>query len=143
MANIQTRVQALLDRLVGRDVERGLQVAAYFDGELVVDAWAGIADAATGRLVDGETLFTMWSAGKGVAATVMHLLADRDRLAYHAPTATAWPTMRRSPPTGPRSGRMASRRSPWHMCSPTHRAFRRSRLGWDRSSCSTGKRCAG
>ena len=91
MANIQSRVQALLDRLVERDVERGLQVAAYFDGELVVDAWAGIADASTGRLVDGETLFTTWSAGKGVAATVMHLLADRDRLAYHAPIADYWP----------------------------------------------------
>ncbi|MDQ5853911.1 MAG: beta-lactamase family protein, partial [Chloroflexota bacterium] len=49
------------------------------------------ADASTGRLVDGETLFTTWSAGKGVAATVMHLLADRDRLAYHAPIADYWP----------------------------------------------------
>ena len=33
MADVQARVQALLDDLVGRDVERGLQVAAYLDGE--------------------------------------------------------------------------------------------------------------
>jgi CubicO group peptidase (beta-lactamase class C family) len=91
MADVQTRVQALLDRLVERDLERGLQVAAFLDGELIVDAWAGIADPATGRPVDGETLFTVWSAGKGVAATVLHLLAERGLLAYDAPIATYWP----------------------------------------------------
>ena len=91
MADVQTRIQALLDRLVERDVERGLQVAAYLDGELIVDAWAGIADPVTGRLVDGETLFTVWSAGKGVAATVLHLLAERGLLAYDASIATYWP----------------------------------------------------
>ena len=91
MAEVQTRVQALLEGLVERDVERGLQVAAYLDGELVVDAWAGIADPSTGRPVDGETLFTVWSAGKGVAATVIHLLADRGLVAYDAPIADYWP----------------------------------------------------
>src|ERR671939_277200 len=102
MTNLQTRVQTLLDQFVERDVERGLQVAAYLNGELVVDAWAGIADPATGRPVDGETLFTVWSAGKGVAATVIYLLADRGLVAYDAPIPTTGPSL---PPT-------ASRRSP-------------------------------
>src|SRR5688572_29378300 len=56
MADVNTRVQALLDRLVKRDVERGLQVAANLDGALVVDAWAGIADPSTRRPVNGRSV---------------------------------------------------------------------------------------
>jgi CubicO group peptidase (beta-lactamase class C family) len=70
-------VQAVVDDLVARDVERGPQVAGFLDGELVIDAWAGQAHAATGRPVGGETLFCVFSAGKGVLATVIHMLADR------------------------------------------------------------------
>src|SRR5687767_4771583 len=89
--DVQRRAQALIDRLVDHDVERGLQVAAYVDGELVLDAWAGMADPSTGRPVDGNTLFTTWSAGKGVAATVMHLLAQRGCMDYDAPIGSYWP----------------------------------------------------
>src|SRR5436309_2558773 len=91
MANAQAKVQLLIDDLVERDVERGLQVAAYHDGKLVVDAWAGVADARDGRPVDGDTLFGIFSCGKGVTATVIHLLVDRGILAYDTPIATYWP----------------------------------------------------
>ena len=91
MADPQGRAQAILDDLVGRDVERGLQVAAYYRGELVVDAWAGVADSATGRPVDGDTLFTVFSCGKGITATVVHLLAERGKLDYDDPVARHWP----------------------------------------------------
>lgn len=91
MADAQAQIQTLLDDLVARDVERGIQVAAYLDGRIVVDAWAGVADPATGRPVDGETLFTVFSCTKGVTATVIHLLAERGALDYDAPVATYWP----------------------------------------------------
>lgn len=91
MTDVQGRVQALLDDLVGRDVERGLQVAAYRDGRMIVDAWAGVADPATGRAVDGETLFTVFSSTKGVTSTVIHLLAERGALDYDDPIVTYWP----------------------------------------------------
>jgi CubicO group peptidase (beta-lactamase class C family) len=91
MTNVQARVQVLLDQFVTHDVERGLQVAAYFNGELVVDAWAGVADPVTGQLVDGYTLFTVWSGGKGIAATVIHLLVERGLLTYDTPVAAVWP----------------------------------------------------
>lgn len=91
MADPQARVQALIDDLVERDVERGLQVAVYYQGELVVDAWSGLADAATGRLVDGDTLFTVMSTSKGVVATVIHQLAERGKLDYDTPIAKYWP----------------------------------------------------
>ena len=91
MTDVQARVQVLLDQLVERDVERGLQVAAYLNGEFVVDAWAGVADPATGRKVEAETFFTVWSAGKGVAATIIHLLVERGLQGYDTPVAAVWP----------------------------------------------------
>jgi CubicO group peptidase (beta-lactamase class C family) len=90
MTDPQARVQSLLDRLVQDGTERGVQVAVYHDGELVVDAWAGVADAATGRAVDGDTLFTVWSAGKPIAAMVLHLLVERGALRYDTPLASFW-----------------------------------------------------
>lgn len=91
MTDVQARVQSCLDDLVGRGIERGLQVAAFLDGEQVVDAWAGIADPTTGRPVDGETLFTVFSCSKGVTATVVHQLAERGALDYDTPVAAYWP----------------------------------------------------
>jgi CubicO group peptidase (beta-lactamase class C family) len=88
---LQARVQDLLDGLVAPGDEVGLQVAACVDGRLVVDAWAGLADEATRRPVDGETLFTIMSTTKGFMATCLHLLAERGLVAYDAPIATYWP----------------------------------------------------
>jgi CubicO group peptidase (beta-lactamase class C family) len=89
--NLQSAVQALLQDFIDRDIEQGLQVAAYYQGEQVVDAWAGLADPANGRGVDGETLFVVYSASKGVTATAAHLLAERGELDYDAPIAHYWP----------------------------------------------------
>jgi CubicO group peptidase (beta-lactamase class C family) len=88
---LNTRIQQLLSGLVESGAEVGLQVAVYLDGELAVDAWSGVADEATRRLVDGDTLFTSWSTTKGFAATCIHILADRGQLEYDAPVATYWP----------------------------------------------------
>ena len=45
MNDIQQQVQEAIDHLVESGVERGLQVAVYRHGDLVVDAVAGVADA--------------------------------------------------------------------------------------------------
>lgn len=91
MADVQATTQALLEDIVASDAEVGLQVAAYHHGEKIVDAWAGAADMESGALVDGDTLFTVYSAGKGVAATAVHILAEQGKLDYDAPIATYWP----------------------------------------------------
>jgi len=54
-------VRTVLERLVADGHELGLQVAAYLDGQLVIDAWAGLADEASHRPVDGESLFTAFA----------------------------------------------------------------------------------
>jgi CubicO group peptidase (beta-lactamase class C family) len=84
-------VKRAIDDAVAQGREVGVQVAAYLDGELVVDTWGGIADEATGREVDGDTLFNVYSVTKGVAATALHLQADRGMLEYDAPVARYWP----------------------------------------------------
>jgi len=88
---MQKRIQALLDRIVSEGRERGLQVAAYHDGKLVVNAWAGIADVNTGRPVDERTLFPVFSTTKGMAATVIHMLVERGKISYDQPIASIWP----------------------------------------------------
>jgi CubicO group peptidase (beta-lactamase class C family) len=50
-----------------------------------------VANPATGRLVDGETLFNVYSVTKAVAATALHILADRSHIDYDAPVTRYWP----------------------------------------------------
>src|ERR1700722_20865411 len=88
---MQNRIQTLLDCLVAEGKERGLQVAAYVDGKLVLNAWAGVADADSGRAVDADTLFPVFSTTKGMAATIIHLLVERGQLSYDEPIAKVWP----------------------------------------------------
>ncbi len=88
---INQRVQAVMDGLVASGRELGLQAAAYHHGALVVDAWAGVADAKTARPVDGDTLFPVFSVTKGIAATIANILAERGVIDLDAPIARYWP----------------------------------------------------
>ena len=72
MPDVQAQVQATLDELTRTGAEQGIQVAAYFDGALVVDAWSGLADQPM------ET-----RCCKSVVVTGIHLLAERGRKRCH------------------------------------------------------------
>ncbi|MEU9046176.1 MULTISPECIES: serine hydrolase domain-containing protein [unclassified Kitasatospora] len=87
----QRRVEAVLEEVTGSGAELGVQVAAWLDGELVVDAWAGAADRAGDRPMGPDTLVPAWSIGKGVAAALVAVLVDRGVLAYGDPVARYWP----------------------------------------------------
>jgi CubicO group peptidase (beta-lactamase class C family) len=84
-------VKRALDSAIERGLEVGVQVAAYLEGKLVVDTWGGLADDRTGRKVDGDTLFNVYSVTKAVAATALHLQADRGLIDYDAPVVRYWP----------------------------------------------------
>lgn len=84
-------VHAAIARAIRERGEIGVQVAAYLRGELVIDAWGGLADPATGREVDGDTLFNVFSVTKGVVATALHLQAERGLVDYDRPVADYWP----------------------------------------------------
>lgn len=91
MSDVQQRVQEAIDQLVESGVERGIQVAAYRNGEQVVDAVAGVAYPATDRPVTPDTPFYNFSIVKGAAATLAHMLAERGLFGYDTPVAELWP----------------------------------------------------
>jgi CubicO group peptidase (beta-lactamase class C family) len=61
------------------------------DGELVVNLWAGTADAAGTRAWQVDTLATVLSGTKGLTSTCVHQLAERGELDLNAPVARYWP----------------------------------------------------
>ena len=64
------------------------------DGELVVNLWAGTADAAGTRAWQVDTLATVLSGTKGLTSTCVHQLAERGELDLNAPVARYWPAFR-------------------------------------------------
>lgn len=69
----------------------GGALAVYLHGEPVVDVWTGWSDRA-GRVPWSATTGAMvFSATKGMAATVIHRLADRGLIDYDTPVADYWP----------------------------------------------------
>lgn len=90
------KVQAVLDQLVDADREIGVQVCAWLGEEQIVDCWAGLADPATGRRVDGDTLFNVFSVSKAVTAVAVHMQAERGHLEYDSPIARYWPEFAQS-----------------------------------------------
>src|SRR6202041_32468 len=75
--------------LQGKEI--GAAVAAWVDGELVVNLWAGTADAAGTRAWQVDTLATVLSGTKGLTSTCVHQLAERGELDLNAPVARYWP----------------------------------------------------
>jgi len=71
--------------------EVGAAFAAVRDGELVVDLWGGIADPATGRAWERDTLQLVFSGAKGLVAACVLLLIQREAIELEAPVARYWP----------------------------------------------------
>jgi len=84
-------VRAVLETIVRDTPEIGLQVAAYHNGKLAIDAWAGMADEAKKTPVDGDTMFMLSSTTKGITATCMHLMVEKHKLSYDLPIVKVWP----------------------------------------------------
>src|SRR2546428_1316256 len=90
-SDLQKQVQEIIDQLIESRTERGIQVAVYRDGDLVVDAVAGVADPATGRPVASDTPFFSFSVGKGLTSTALHILAERGLVDYDTRIVDLWP----------------------------------------------------
>jgi CubicO group peptidase (beta-lactamase class C family) len=73
----------------GREV--GASFAATLDGALVIDLWAGFADAAKTKPWQRDSIANVWSTTKAITALVAHVLADRGALDLDAPVARYWP----------------------------------------------------
>jgi CubicO group peptidase (beta-lactamase class C family) len=91
MSTIQKKLQSLLDTLVADGRERGMQLAVYQNGKLIVDAFAGYMDPEKSKKVDGDTLFPIFSVTKGVVATAAHRAVEKGQVGYDTPIAKVWP----------------------------------------------------
>lgn len=69
----------------------GGALAVFIDGRPVVDIWTGWSDRIGQQAWTADTGAMVFSATKGVAATVIHRLVDRGLLSYDEPVATYWP----------------------------------------------------
>ncbi|RBQ09822.1 serine hydrolase [Micromonospora sp. LHW51205] len=92
---LRAEVRDTIDELVSSGREAGVQVAAYLDGVAIVSEHAGLADTTTGRPMTADTPVHAVSTGKGLTATVVHVLAERGRLDYDLPLAAVWPEFAR------------------------------------------------
>ncbi|WP_396891000.1 serine hydrolase [Mycobacterium sp. Z3061] len=68
----------------------GGALAVYLDGQPVVDVWKGWADRDGKVPWSADSAPMVFSATKGMAATVIHRLADRGLIDYDAPVAEYW-----------------------------------------------------
>ncbi len=87
---LNEKVHALLLEQIARGTQLGTQVCVYLGGEKVVDTWAGQMGPRDPRPVGPDTLFSSFSTTKGVAATALHILADRGVVEYEQPVARYW-----------------------------------------------------
>ena len=71
--------------------ELGCQVAIFRNGEPLVDLCAGFADRKQTAAVTPDTLFSVYSSGKAMAALVVAHLVDQGRIDYDVPVSDIWP----------------------------------------------------
>jgi len=73
-----------------RNYPGGAAVSVYHRGQCVVDLWGGYKDD-VGTLWTRDTMAPSFSTTKGVAATLLHIYADRGLIDYDQRVSTYWP----------------------------------------------------
>ena len=74
----------------------GAAICVFHRGRKVVDIWGGLADEDAGKQWQADTLALSYSTTKGLAATCLHVLADRGLIDYSAKVAEYWPEFARN-----------------------------------------------
>jgi CubicO group peptidase (beta-lactamase class C family) len=84
------RLVQRFERMFRKPGQGGGALAVYWQGEKVVDVWAGYADPIGQRPWQADTASMSFSTTKGVASTAVHRLVDRGLLAYDEPLGSYW-----------------------------------------------------
>jgi CubicO group peptidase (beta-lactamase class C family) len=85
------KVRDVFDASFASGQEIGAAFAAYHRGEAVVDLWGGVADQASGRPWEEDTIILVFSTTKGATAICANKLAQENRLDVDAPVVRYWP----------------------------------------------------
>ncbi len=83
---VEQSLRHLVDNYPG-----GAAACVYHRGECVADLWGGLANR-EGAPWQRDTLATSFSTTKGVAATLLHIMADRGLIDYDQRVAHYWST---------------------------------------------------
>ncbi|KAE8700279.1 putative ABC1 family protein [Hibiscus syriacus] len=95
-SDVEAKLRQLLFELGNNDKILGIQVCAYKDGEVIIDTAAGVLGRYDPRPVQPDTLFSVFSATKGIAAGMLHWLVDNGKLKLEEDVANIWPEFRRN-----------------------------------------------
>ncbi|CAN0390041.1 unnamed protein product, partial [Discosporangium mesarthrocarpum] len=93
LSPLEGKVRTLVETLVEKGAIAGCQVSVIHRGQVLVDLCAGTQGPLDPRPVRPDTLFCVFSAGKAVCSTCIHLLVDRGMLAggYDQKLVDFWP----------------------------------------------------
>ena len=74
---------------LGLDI--GSSLALTYEGEIVIDIWAGSRDKARSLPWEENTIVNVFSSTKNATSLAAYVLADRGQLDFSAPVAKYWP----------------------------------------------------
>jgi len=84
-------VEELFHEQIAQGVHPGAVLAVYRHGKQVLDLYGGMADEESGKPVDHDTMFVLYSSTKPLAAGCLHILWERGKLKWDDPVADYWP----------------------------------------------------
>ncbi len=127
---LNSKVHQLLLDQIERGTQLGSQVCAYYHGEKIVDTCGGQMGPQDPRPVAADTLFSSFSTTKGVAATALHILADRGIIEYEQPVAKYWPGFAKNGKEKVTVAQAMSHQAGLHTM-PEDPVFARTLLDWE------------
>lgn len=86
-----TPVRDAIQAAIAAGHEEAVHIVAFHKGRQVLNVWDGLADPASEEPAKEDTLYNVYSVTKAVAATALHIQADRGLVDYDAPIADYWP----------------------------------------------------
>ncbi len=90
-SNAAERLQEAMDNMTACKEECGCQLVIYIEGEKVIDLVSGYTSAERSRKVESDTLFPIFSVGKGIMSTAMHTLLASGKADIDDPVCKYWP----------------------------------------------------
>lgn len=114
--------------------EVGASFALAVEGELAIDLWGGFADGARTRPWAADTLINTYSTTKGMAATVVGVLADEGLIDYGARVADYWPAFAAAGKQNVTVAQLLSHQA--GICGPRERVEMNALYDWD-GMCAT------
>lgn len=86
-----SRVEELFHRQIEEGAHPGASLAVYRGGQPVLELYGGLADRESGRPVDEQSLFVLYSSTKPLTACCLYILWERGCFGWDDPVAAYWP----------------------------------------------------